>query len=131
MEEMQLGTNTKRKSIGSEEIEHCYNLAKKVYHNQLEKEKAIKFLTNDINMNESSAKDYIYVFHQMIQGLEYNRTINQDATRYYLEKIKVDYGTLKQCIALEALKKHIDYYNKQGNGRLSSLTKLLEEYECK
>lgn len=124
-----MNTVTERKKIGDEAIELCYDLAKKVYQNQLEQKKAVEILTNKGNMNGTSANGYIYVFTQMMEGEEYKRTINQKATKLYLDGIKNDFGDKQLSLALLSVRKHIDYYSKQGKGRLKSIAMLITQYD--
>lgn len=119
----------RRKVINDQAIEYSYNVAKKVYHQQLEKELAIDLLVNTAQMNQTSAKDYIYVFSKMMDGTGYKRTINQKATKFYLDGIKRDYGDRQLTIALQSVEKHVAYYGALGNGSLNSILKLIKEYK--
>lgn len=65
----------------------------------------------------------------MMQGKKYTRTINTEATRYYLENIHKDYGVDQLRIALKAVEQHTDYYGKLGRGNLRSIEKLVNEYK--
>ncbi|MEH6945009.1 hypothetical protein [Bacillus sp. JJ722] len=61
-------------------------------------------------MNQGSAGDYIEAFCSMMNGERYTRTINTDATKYYLDHIKNDYGLNHLNKALEAVNLHTQYY---------------------
>lgn len=119
----------RRKVINELAIEHSYNIAKKVYHQELEKDPAIELLVNTAQMNQTSAKDYIYVFSKMMDGTGYKRTINQKATKFYLDGIKRDYGNRQLTVALQSVEKHVAYYEALGRGSLTSILKLITEYK--
>lgn len=64
----------------------------------------------------------------MRHGEKYTKTINNDATAYYLEHINSDNGKVALKIALESLQKHLDYYSKQGKGNLKLLQVLYDYF---
>ncbi|MBB5326370.1 hypothetical protein HNQ34_003523 [Anoxybacillus tepidamans] len=115
--------------ITREMIEKSYEYAKKVYHKQIDKTSAANNLYKEVGMHQGSASHYIGAFCSMMQGEKYTRTINTEATRYYLENIHKDYGVEQLRIALKAVNQHIDYYGKLGKGKLRSIEKLLNEYK--
>jgi hypothetical protein len=117
--------------INKEMIEKCYFYAKKVYHKQIDRTSATNSIYGEVGMHQGSANDYIGAFCSMMEGEEYKRTINTEATRYYLENINKDYGIDKLQIALTAVNKHTDYYGKQGRGNLRSIEKLVYEYKIR
>ncbi|MBT2583151.1 hypothetical protein [Planococcus sp. ISL-109] len=120
---------TRRKVINDQTIERAYHVARKVYHLELEKNLAIEHLVDNAQMNKTSARDYIYVFSKMMEGSEYKRTINQKATKFYLDGIKRDYGNNQLTVALRAVEKHVAYYEALGRGSLTSIKNLIREYQ--
>lgn len=80
-------------------------------------------------MNQDSAGDYIEAFRLMMNGERYTRTINTEATRYYLENIKNDFGLDQLNIALKAVDLHTKYYGNLGRGHLRSIEKIDDEYK--
>lgn len=80
-------------------------------------------------MNQGSAGDYIEAFGSMMNGERYTRTINTEATRYYLENIKNDFGLDQLKIALKAVDLHTKYYGNLGRGHLRSIEKIVDEYK--
>ena len=57
------------------------------------------------NMNEFSASIYIDVYCNFRKGTLFDRTINEDAYRYYLKNIYVELGDEGLKMALQSLKK--------------------------
>ena len=120
---------TKRKAINDQAIKYAYDVARKVYHLELEKNRAIDHLVDNAQMNKTSARDYIYVFSKMMEGSEYKRPINQKATKFYLDGIQRDYGNTQLTIALRAAEKHVAYYEDLGRGSLTSIRNLIKGYQ--
>jgi hypothetical protein len=65
----------------------------------------------------------------MMTGKQYKRTINTEATDYFLDNILKDYGIQKLEIALKSVREHVDYYEKQSKGKLNSITTVVSKYE--
>jgi hypothetical protein len=64
----------------------------------------------------------------MMDGKVYARTLNEYATRYFLEQIRQDYGEASFKKALDACKQHAAYYATLGHGRLAYVERMVEEY---
>lgn len=75
-------------------------------------------------MKKSSATYYVNAYLKMRQGEKYTKTINNEATIYYLQHIQSDTGVDALKTALDALQKHLDYYSKQRKGNLQFLQEL-------
>ena len=93
-----------RSVMSDELIEKCYSIAKKVFENQLSKKEGIDLLVKN-NMNGYSASIYIDVYCNFRKGTLFDRTINEDAYRYYLKNIYVELGDEGLKMALQSLKK--------------------------
>jgi hypothetical protein len=117
--------------ITKEIIVRCYYYAKKVYQRQIDRTTATNNLFSELGMNQGSAGDYIEAFGTMMNGERYTRTINTEATSYYLENIKNDYGLDQLKIALNAVDLHTKYYGNLGRGQLRSIEKVIDEYRRK
>jgi hypothetical protein len=115
--------------ITKEVIAQCYYYAKKVYHKQIDRTTATNNLYSELGMNQGSAGDYFEAFRLMMKGERYTRTINTEATRYYLENINKDYGFEQLKIALKAVNLHTEYYGNLGRGHLRSIEKVVDEYK--
>ncbi|WNH12543.1 HNH endonuclease [Thalassobellus suaedae] len=92
-----------------EQIHKAFEIAKKVYLNELSLTDGTKILV-DIGLKQSSSRDYIYAYSKLMEGELYTRTINVYATDYYLENIYNENGNLILKTALKAVDKHIVYY---------------------
>ena len=110
-------------------IEVTYDLAKNVYTNVIKENEALSILTNEHGMNRNSAADYIHNLKYMIDGIEYARTNNEYATEYFLKNIYTDFGIDKFRNALNALDKHIIYYESLGQGKLPGQREIYLKYK--
>lgn len=81
-------------------------------------------------MNRASASDMVRNLLQMLKGEEYHRTLNELVTRFYFERICLDFGLDYLKKAIEATRAHIEYYEAlSSGGNRPRLRKLCEEFE--
>ncbi|MBQ9205866.1 MAG: hypothetical protein IJ158_04050 [Treponema sp.] len=115
--------------ITEKEYSNCYEQAKLVYEKKKSKLDAVNFLSkkDGLGMKKSSATYYINAYLAMRDRKVYQKTINNDATKYYLEHIYSENGKEALEIALQSLQKHLEYYSKQGKGELK-LLQVLHDY---
>jgi hypothetical protein len=112
--------------IPNELLPQIYRVSKDVYEKSLSLTEGVSLLSHTHNMNESSARDYIYDFRYMMQGKQFTRTLNASSMEFFLNGIYTDYGKSQLTIALSALKQHIEYYEAQGNGQLLKTRKVYD-----
>ncbi len=113
--------------IGETQIKAAYSAARQVYEKTATEHDAALSLESSVGMSQASAYDYVRVLGLMIAGKRYTRTINDSATRYYLQNIKRDYGNDALKSALAAVGGHIDYYESIRTAR-PSLRAILTEF---
>lgn len=113
--------------ITNEMVEYVYQVASKVYRDEIEQAEGKYDVVKVTGMGAGSAANYITVFMNMMGGTCYTRTINKYATEYFLEHIGNDYGGEAQRKAAQATVKHVHYY-KSRNGYLATADKLAHQY---
>jgi len=86
----------------------AYEIAKGVYTGVTNRAMGLDLLSR--LMNGVTAAIYMDVFMKMMSGEVYKRTMNIDATEYYLEKIHADFGSKSLRNALIATNRHVEYY---------------------
>lgn len=118
-----------RKPITKYMIEISYDYAKKVYHDQMDNVEGIKKIEELSGMGRGSARDYIKIFAEMMSGNVYTRTMNIEATEYYLNCIKRDYGVDQLRIAISSVNKHVKYYASLGRGQHRYIGNFVKELE--
>ena len=108
--------------------ERAYAIARRVYDAQLRRTEGRDEIVRSTGMASGSASDYISDLLYMMDGQVYARTLNEYATRYFLNQIQLDYGEAVFQKALSACKKHAEYYATLGHGRLAYIERIVEEY---
>jgi 5-methylcytosine-specific restriction protein A len=73
-------------------FENAYQIARRVYANDIQRSDGVQLLVDEHNMGRSSAGYYIHAYQKMRTGERYTRTINTAATEYYLTHIYRDEG---------------------------------------
>ena len=110
-------------------LETAYEISKKVYSGELTRTNGKQKIHDLCDMNEGSAQDYITGFLAMMSGDVYRRTLNTDGTEYILRNIYKDYGVEKFKLAIQATKKHLDYYSTVSPTTSPKRRKLIEKLE--
>lgn len=116
-------------SITNHMIQTSYEYAKKLYHKEIQQSQALNKIVEMSGMVRGSALAYINNFGKMMIGEEYHRTMNEDATDFFLSNIYKDYGEDKLRLALWSVKLHVKYYSKQRNVNLVGIISIAEGFE--
>lgn len=106
----------------------AYEVSKKVFEGSVGRTEGKDEIVRRTGMNAGSAGDYITDFLAMMSGEKYTRTLNEYSTRYFLERIREDYGESVFQKAIDACRKHAAYYASLGYGRLAYVERIVEEY---
>jgi len=114
--------------ITMNEIPKIYKLAKMVYFEKISKNDALNE-AESFGMNRGSAHDLIMNFKYMYEGQKYSRTNNNETTEYYLASFLKDFGFQILQNGVEALEKHIEYYENLRNTTMQGLRTILREYQ--
>ena len=105
-------------------IDESYKIAVQVFNNVISKQTGIDSLVKNTGMNKGSASDYIENYKCLRNGTVYKRTMNENATRTYLQNIYNDLGVQGLQLALQAVQQHLDYYESLEHGQLSNIRAL-------
>lgn len=114
--------------ITNAQVQATYPLAKRVGAGELQLSFAVDELVTSHGMNRGSAQGYVYVVQRLIEGREYRRTINVYATDYFLESIHRDFGITGLALAVDAVRKHLEYYKGVGKSPQPAIGDLLHKY---
>jgi hypothetical protein len=110
-------------------VKAAYAVAMRVHDGQLSRAAGMKELQQRFSVNPSSAGDMIDNVSHMIKGERYERTNNQFATNYFLERICEDFGVETLSNAVSAVSKHLDYYEALPTGsKQPGARKILERF---
>jgi len=111
------------------QIERAYQLGKQVHAGGIDRQAAIADLHSNHGMDDASAQMYIEALVRMLDGETYKRSINMEATRYYLERIYNDLGSGALEKALISAEGHVDYYDSLGGARKVENRAIVEEFK--
>lgn len=114
--------------IQTQEIEAAFELGIKAFEHNHSPSQLKHQLVDKYHMNPNSAHGYIEIVKHMMSGRQYTRTINAQATEYYLERIYEHYGVNTLKIAVEAVRKHLDYYLTTKTSKQPAVRRILEKY---
>lgn len=112
--------------IGEREIARIYKLSKLIEDGTLTISEAVADLEQNYRMTRGTVRPYLRKLSQLLAGKTYTRTMNQVATRFFLEKILEDYGVSAGHNALAAVKAHLYYYPK---GPQPGIAAIAEQFE--
>ncbi|PMO04347.1 hypothetical protein BCT19_01295 [Vibrio splendidus] len=115
-------------AITIKEIKVAFELGIQCYEEDISASKLKHKLVDDYKMNPSSAHGYIEIVKHMMSGRQYTRTINAQATEYYLGRIYELCGLNTLKTAVEAVRKHLDYYLTTKTSKQHSIRKIYEKY---
>ena len=117
-----------RKVLTNKMIEQLYQLAKNVYFKKLSMTEAKENAVLLYGINRGTAEGYIRDFAHLLAGEKYIRTMNEQATRYFLDNISVDFGRDALSASLIAVQKHKEYYEKKAS-KQRYLERILKDYQ--
>jgi 5-methylcytosine-specific restriction protein A len=115
--------------ISDEMIKQSYIIAKRVYEEKLTLTDGADTLHKQFHLDEGSAKTFINNFRCLITGQQYTRTMNGNATKYYLQNILNDFGYNILENALQAVNFHILYYEGLKHGRLNNIRNIYKYFK--
>lgn len=115
--------------IEDAQIHAVYELGRQVESNKLGISAAANILFEKHGMKLSSAKSYLDTLQRIFAGREYQRTVNLKATRYFLQRIRDDFGVAGLQRAVSACKQHLRYYAMKGSSELPTLRALVAEFD--
>lgn len=114
--------------ITKTQIEAIYEVAVKIFTDQVTHKVGIKELEEQYQWNPNSARDYIKGHSLMMKGELFERTMNAPATDYFLSRIAKDLGPLALEKAVRAVREHIKHYER-NRPTLQALRLVAAKYE--
>lgn len=95
------------------QIEAAANVAQQVHIEEITLADGVTVLLNEHLLNVNSARDFINGYKKMMLGDVYKRALSAPAVDCFLTQIHAIYGYESYTTAVDAVNKHIDYYEKQ------------------
>ncbi|MPM93978.1 hypothetical protein SDC9_141120 [bioreactor metagenome] len=113
--------------ITVEMIETVYSVAKDVFSGVINSSQGKRLVNQRLGMNMGSVGNYFQSLKAMLEGTVPKRSISKMATRYFLERIESDYGTIALIRALESCQKHAEYSAEHGK-KVKGIESIVEEF---
>lgn len=115
--------------VKKEQIEAAYDMAKRVFANEMPVMRGAELLHSEHGLNKTSARHFIEDYRLLRQGDVYTRTLSVPAVDVFLDRIFADDGAEGLAVAIAAIRKHIVYYEKKRAITLKSLPKTVDRHE--
>ena len=109
-------------------IEAAFTIAKMVFDGALTQTEGARQLNEKHGLNFNSAKIMITVHGKMVRGLEFKRALSAPDMGYFLARIMSEGGVNSLVNPVDALRKHITYYEAKNSVTLKSLRDLHSSY---
>jgi len=100
--------------LTNEILENVFQLTQQVDRGQITLTKGKEDLVRAHGFNANSASMTIRSLRHMINGERYRRALTIEATDYFLNRIKAEFGNQGHKKALAGLSAHIDYRHSTG-----------------
>lgn len=114
--------------LTTDHIESAYRIAGQVMEKSLSVKQGVAQLVTE-GVGATYAQDLINVYRYMRSGRCYHRTINVEATDYFLRQLFEDGGEAHLSLAIDATRQHIDYYEKLQKLTLHRKRKVVADLE--
>lgn len=114
--------------LTTDHIESAYRIAGQVMDKGFPVKQGVAQLVTE-GVGATYAQDLINVYRYMRSGRCYHRTINVEATDYFLRQLFKDGGAAYLSLALDATRQHIDYYEKLQKLTLHRKRKVVADVE--
>ena len=116
--------------ITMRQIEAAYEVATQVFERKIAVETGARSLQKIHGLNVRSARDIINDHRLMLQGKEFQRTMSAPAIDYFLTRIAAARGLMAVTLAIKAVYKHIDYYERIRQVNLRALRTVVGRHEA-
>ncbi|MAD88429.1 MAG: hypothetical protein CMK64_01890 [Pseudoalteromonas sp.] len=116
--------------ITETQVEMAYLVSKQVFVGKLKRAEGILLLASQYKLNKASAGDFINCFKCMAEGRLFQRAMSHKAMNYFLSNLSNDFSSDIFENSLNALEKHIDYYEAHYNTNAISMRKVLYQHRA-
>ncbi|HEV7586731.1 MAG TPA: HNH endonuclease [Longimicrobium sp.] len=114
--------------ITRRQIEQAYTVASQVFDGRLAVEAGARLLHGRDGLNINSARDFINDYRKMLHGKVFHRAMSAIAIDYFLTRMAEERGVRSVIFAIDAVQKHITYYEGLRKVTLHSLRSVLEQH---
>ncbi|HGS4683979.1 TPA: HNH endonuclease [Vibrio parahaemolyticus] len=114
--------------ITEAQVEMAYLVSKQVFAGKTKRGDGATLLATEYKLNKASAGDFINCFKCMTEGRLFQRAMSHKAMDYFLTNITKDFSRKILENSLNALEKHIDYWEEQYSTNAISMRKVLNKH---
>ncbi|VEF25184.1 Predicted restriction endonuclease [Shewanella baltica] len=116
--------------ITPQQYEPAFDIAKAMREGRLDTSQALELMVEN-GFSHSSATMYLNALIAMPVGKVYQKTINNPAARYYLQRFMGEMDVNEFAAVIRSVAGHIRYYNAQGSGKQRQLAGILAEFQTR
>lgn len=117
--------------ISEDQVKAAYTVAKQVWRGSITSRDGAQELHTDHGLNINSARDFIEDHKALLQGRVFQRAMSAPAMEYFLSQIEKDHGQQALSTALQALRKHITYYENVSETNLHKMRGVAAKFSLK
>ena len=119
-------------TVSEDMIRTAYKIAKMVYDRDVGRTEGRTMITAQSGMSDGTAGDHIEQYIKMRDGVSFSRTLSVKTARIYFDNIYNDFGNEGLKKALDATRRHVEYYESLPTGaRRQSIIEIIEEFSKK
>jgi len=114
--------------VTAEQISAAYQVSKNIFSKKIKRAEGIELLSNTYHLNKASAGDFINCFKCLMEGRVFQRAMSSSAMDFFMSSITTDFSIERQENALNALYKHIEYWESHYKTNALSMRKIANYY---
>jgi len=114
--------------VTEEQISAAYQVSKDVFAKKIKRAEGIQLLSATYHVNKASAGDFINCFKCLMEGKIFQRAMSRSAMEYFLSNLTTDFPIASQKNALDALSKHIEYWESHYKTNALSMRRIANYY---
>lgn len=116
--------------ITPQQFEPAFDIAKAMREGRFNRNRAIELMVEN-GFSKNSAAMYLNALIAMPRGEVYQKTINNDAARYYLQRFMDEMTATEFAAVIQSVAWHIRYYDSKGPGKQRELADILVEFQTR
>lgn len=116
--------------ITPQQYEPAFDIAKAMREGRFNRSQALERMVED-GFSKNSAVIYLNSLIAMPRGEVYQKTINNDAARYYLQRFMDEMTATEFAAVIQSVAWHIRYYDSKGPGKQRELADILVEFQTR
>lgn len=117
--------------ITEQQVAAACEIAKQVYGDHIKQAQGVAILSREHGINPASAGDFINDYRSLRKGKLFQRAMSASAMRHFMESIFADCDMAAKENALNALQRHIAYYEGHYKTRMYAMRGVVDEFDAR